>query len=55
VTDLGWSDLGWLINMTALNAANTEALTYSDQGRLATASGAYGTRSWTYDGLSAPP
>jgi hypothetical protein len=33
----------------ALNAANTEALTYSDQGRLATASGSYGTRSWTYD------
>jgi uncharacterized protein RhaS with RHS repeats len=30
-------------------AANNESLGYTDAARLSTASGAYGTRSWTYD------
>jgi uncharacterized protein RhaS with RHS repeats len=33
----------------SLAAANNESLGYNDAARLSTASGAYGTRSWTYD------
>jgi RHS repeat-associated protein len=33
----------------AVAAANNESLGYNDAARLSTASGAYGTRSWTYD------
>jgi RHS repeat-associated protein len=34
----------------ALAAANNETLGYTDAARLSSASGAYGTRAWTYDG-----
>jgi hypothetical protein len=30
-------------------AANNESLGYNDAARLSSASGAYGTKSWTYD------
>jgi RHS repeat-associated protein len=35
----------------ALEPSETQDFTYSNAGRLASASGAYGTRAWTYDGV----